>query len=425
MDFLKRHLFYILSALGGAAGIALGITGLQAMPKVLEEMKRAESMFQSLESLQSRPVNKDVIEAEERRIQAVLDDRNKMLEQAQTMYAGMTPLVEGVFPDGPPLKRIEFRTAYNAAMRDLLSALNSGGPATAADVELMRRKIEDERAEVARFGGGAGDGKLAEELSGEPRNSAGILTRAGVRQDSKVRADIQAAQRISCYAVPWWDEKINERVSSLDFYPTLKDTGTVDAPYPEDIWRAQVGYWIQRHIVNAIVELNKSAAEAAKAEGKDPWVGNMPVKDLISIRFGSGLYVPPEGELYAVPEAGGYLAALPAGTAETVFTHTASGPFFEAVQIAVKMVMDQRDITALIEKITNNSFFTLVRVAYKEVPPNVSLVGKIYGSEPTVNVLLEFEFVMLGETFRKWMPREVCEKYVIPCPEPAPAGNQP
>lgn len=420
MDFLKRHMFFILCGVGGAVGIALGVTGLKAMPKVLNEMKAAEGVYQSLESLGSKSVNEAVIEAETARVQSVIGDRDKVIARTVEMCADYEPLVDGVFPDGPPLKLLEFRTKYQEAMTGLLTKLNSGGPASTSDVESIRRKIEDEKAEAARPGSESGDGHLARELSGESKNAAGAITRAGVRQDARVRADIQAAQRIFCYAVTLADEKPSEqRVSSLEFVAGLKDTGTVNPPFPDEVWRAQVGYWIQRHIVNAIAEVNNEAAEAAKAAGQDRWVGIMPVKDLISIRLGPDLYVPPQGELYAVPEPGGYGAAVPAGTAETVFTHTASGPFFEVVQVAVKLVMDQRDIPILVERISNNSFYTLVRAAYKEVPPNLSLTGKIYGSEPTVNVVLEFEFVMLGEIFRKWMPEEVCKKYAIQCPAQA------
>lgn len=419
MDFLKRHLFFILCGAGGAVGIALGVTGLQAMPKVLTEMKAAEGVYKNLESLQSKPVNESVIEAENARVQSVIGDCGKVIARTGETCADYQPLVEGVFPNGPPLKLMEFRTKYHEAMKELLARLNSGGPASASDVELMRRKIEDEKAEAARPGSESGDGTLARELSGEPKNAASVLTRAGVRQDAHARADIQAAQRIFCYAVISFDQKPNEPVSSLEFVAALKDTGTVDAPYPDEVWRAQVGYWIQRHIVNAIAEVNNEAAEAARAAGQDPWVGIMPVKDVISIRLGLDLYVPPQGELYAVPEPGGYGASVPAGTAETVYTHTASGPYFEVVQIAVKLVMDQRDIPKLVERISNNSFYTLVRAAYKEVQPNLSLTGKVYGSEPTVNVVLEFEFVMLGDIFRKWMPEEVCDKYAIHCPAEA------
>jgi len=416
MDFLKRHLFFILCGVGGVVGIALGVTGLKAMPRVLGEMKVAEGLYQGLESLPSKPVNEEIIEAEDRRIQLVVDDRNKVIAKAGELYAEYQPLVEGVFPEGTPLKRIAFRTKYHEAMKELLAKLNSGGPASASDVELMRRKIEDEKAEAGRPRSETG-AVLDQEMKGAPKNAAGAVTRAGARQDAHIRADIQAAQRIYCYTVGFFDEKANERVSSLEFMAALKDTNTGDPPTAEEVWRAQVGYWIQSHIVNSIADMNNAAAEAAKAAGQDPWVGIMPVKDVISIRLGLDLYVPPKGELFAPPEAVGFLAAVPTGTAETVYTHTASGPYYDVVQVAAKLVMDQRDISRLAERICDNGFYTLVRAAYTEVAPNLNLAGKIYGSEPTVIVVLEFEFVMIGEVFRKWMPKEVCEKFSIMCPQ--------
>ena len=39
MDFLKRNMFFILCGVGAVVGIALGVTGLQAMPKVVAKMK--------------------------------------------------------------------------------------------------------------------------------------------------------------------------------------------------------------------------------------------------------------------------------------------------------------------------------------------------------------------------------------------------
>jgi hypothetical protein len=148
----------------------------------------------------------------------------------------------------------------------------------------------------------------------------------------------------------------------------MEDLNSADAPTSEEVWRAQVGYWIQRDVVEAIADVNNAAGEVLKAAGQDRWVGTMPVKDVISIRLGSDFYVPPEGQLYPLPEPGGYAPAVPAGTAETVFTKTASGPYFEVVQISVKLVMDQRDVIKLVERISNKRFYTLVRVAYKEVP---------------------------------------------------------
>ena len=87
------------------------------------------------------------------------------------------------------------------------------------------------------------------------------------------------------------------------------------------------------------------------------------------------------------------------------------------------MNMDQRDIPRLINELTADSFHTLLRVAYQAVPVNRDMVGKIYGSEPAVIVVMDFETVMLGEVFRPLMPPVVCEAlaeegYGITCPEP-------
>jgi hypothetical protein len=209
----------------------------------------------------------------------------------------------------------------------------------------------------------------------------------------------------------------------------MLDVSSADAPTLEETWRAQVGYWIQRDIVQAIADVNNAAAEELKAAGKDRWVGTMPVKEVISIRLGPDFYVPAEGQVYPVPEPGGYSAAVPPGTAETVFTKSASGPNFEVIQVSVKLIMDQRDVLKLVRRISqgpgdNGSFYTLVRAAYKEVPPNLSLTGKIYGSEPAVNVVLDFEFVMVGGLFRQWMPAEVCERFGITCPESKAADEE-
>lgn len=429
MDFVKRNMFFILCGIAAIAGIALGVTGLQAMPKVVAEMKSAESLYTSLEGLQSKPVNEESIEAEENRIESVQADRARILEKAEELYPGyfkdcsgagadrtckLSTLVDDVLPEGPSDRRLAFRDAYQQAMKDLLANLNGGGVSTSQEQDQMRRNIENEKVESAT------DPTLAQEFGSETKNPAGGLTRAGVRQDPRVRADQQAAQRIYCYVngyIPERDRK-GENQPSLQYEFAMEDVNSPDAPTDAEIWMAQVGYWVQRDLVDAIASINNAAADELKAAGLERWVATMPVKDLISIRLGPDFYVPPQGGLYAPPEPGGYAPAVPTGTAETVFTQSASGPYFDVIQVSMKLVMDQRDILNLVERISNNRSYTLVRVAYKEVPPNLTLTGKIYGSEPAVNVILDFEFVMLGAMFREWMPAAICERYEwMKCPE--------
>ncbi len=411
MDFVRRNLFLILCGVGAVVGIGLGVTGLRAMPTVVKEMETVAGVYKSLESLQ--PLNQKFIEAENQRIQTIQEDRAKVLERAKQLYR-YEPLVPDLFPDAAAEKRIDFRKKYEEAMKQLLDSLNWGGGPTSADVDAMKDKIENEKAEERRFGGQPAPA-TGGSLPGM-HTPADVLTKVGVKNDSMARASVAAAQKIYCYAVNFFEDKPAERSASLEFWPAMKDTGTVEAPDVDDVWRAQIGYWIQKDVVDAIVAVNGEAAEAARLAKEDQWVGIMPVKEVISIRVSD--YVPPTDQLYAVAQPVGFIAANPPGSAESVFTGTASGDSFEVVQFTVKLIMDQRDIPVLIERLCNNSFRTLVRASYKSVPVNKNMTGKIYGSEPTVMVVLDFESVLLGDVFRRLMPTEVCEKYEwIKCPE--------
>lgn len=407
IDQIKRNLFWIICFLGAGGGIALGITGWRGMPEVKQEMQAAATTYKSLDGLRSNPVNQASIDAEQARIDQIQSDFKKVLSSADKLY-DYEPLVPNALPDGPPLARIEFRKKYAEAMDALFKKLNAGSLPTAQDIN----KLKEVRAnEIAA----ARDKGAKRPPKGGGRSVANVLTADGVRQDPVARAAIANALSFYLYAVHFDKAKPKERESSLEFLAAMRDLGTIDAPSAFDVWRAQLLYWIQRDVVNAIVELNDEAGVEAKKAHLPRWVGTMAVKDLISIRVSE--YVPREGDLTKLAEPGGTTAALPPGTGESVFTGNKSGDDYEVLQFSVKLVMDQRDIGRLVDKITRNRFHTLVRVSYVAVPVNREFKGKIYGSEPTVNVVLDFETIMLGNIFRPMIPAETCELFEIDCPE--------
>src|SRR3990167_9091945 len=137
MDFVRRNLFLILCGVGATAGIALCVTGLRAMPKVVKEMETAAGVYKALESLQSQSANQRSLDAEKQRIDTILGDRAKLLERAKQLYR-YDPLVPDLFPDAAADKRIEFRTKYGEAMKKLLGSLHGGAPPTLADIETMK-----------------------------------------------------------------------------------------------------------------------------------------------------------------------------------------------------------------------------------------------------------------------------------------------
>ena len=277
----------------------------------------------------------------------------------------------------------------------------------------MNDRIDEEIARAQPIGvEGGGEGAAD---AGADRTPAGVLTIAGARMNAEARASMAAARQIHLYATPY-DLKKSNTVASLWFHPMMEDTGTLEPPLPEDVWWAQVQYWIQKDIVDAIVGLNRAAAAQLGGRNED-WVGTSPVKEIVSIRFSDG-YITTESDADFVGAApGGPADALPPGSFLTVFTQSVSSELYDVVQFTAKLVMDQRDIPALVDRLCKNKFHTLLRVAYRAVPPNRRMVGKVYGSEPTVSVVMDFETVMLGSVFRPLMPTAVCERFEINCPK--------
>ena len=420
MDFLRRNLFMIAAAAAGMAGIALAATGLRAMPKVVEELEKGKRLYEDLAALQNRPVNLHNIVIEQSRIDDTRRDRETVFAEAKAL-AKSRPLATDVFPNGDDTALREFRKKYGLAMDKLLEPLLVGRPATSAEIEAMRDKIVGEKYSASEKGLDSGETAAVQVKQGPARTRAGVLTLSGARNDPAARAHIAAARKIHCYATHYRAAKPPKTIASLDFHAGMEDTGTVDAPFPEDAWAAQVGYWIQKDVIDAIAKVNDEAAQQAKQRGDERWVGMMPVKEIVSIRVSENYVLPDDDTEYDGATADGFAAALPPGTATKVYTENASRDTYEVMQFSVKLVMDQRDILRLIEKLTTNSFHTLLRLSYAVLPPNRDMQGKIYGSEPTVLFVADFETVMLGEAFRPLMPRVVCEmlqeSYGIICPE--------
>lgn len=419
MDLLRRNLFLILCGVAAAGGIALGVTGLRAMPKVKQEMDKAIAVATALDGLQKDPANQKLLDEEERRIAIVKADHAKVMERAKQLY-GYQLLVPDVLPDGSPEDRVAFRRKYSDAMRELLNQLTGGHPASAEDVRAAEDRIKDEEAARIEFERNPNSGlPKPPTATGPELNAAGVLTTAGVLSltNAKARADINAAQRIYLYLQEPFEAKAGSgdpRVSSLVFEASMKDVDTTEPPTPEDVWQAQLGYWIQKDVVDAIVAMNNANAERVRQSGEDPWVGNMPVKELIGIRLADA-FVTKSDEVSYAPPPGDYKAPVPLGSPAMVFTHSASSESFEVVQFSVKMVMDEREVSTFLERLCSGRFHTSLRVAFKALPANRTMTGKIYGSGPAVNVVMDFETVLLGEVFRRWMPASVITDAAIKC----------
>ncbi|MGD2110458.1 MAG: hypothetical protein PVI86_13845, partial [Phycisphaerae bacterium] len=306
MDFLRRHLFLIICTLSCVAGIALGVTGIRAMAKVEEQMKGPSGLYQSLSGLRSAGISRAAIDAQHERIELVLADRDKVFESAEEL-AKHEPLVKDVFPEGKPLELLDFRRRYGTEMNRLFDSLRSGLPPGPREIDAMNILIEEEQSELRESGEG-----LPDEFTGPSQTPAGVLTKAGAKLNAEARASIAAAQRVYCYGVPFKEERLPDRPASFEFEPAMADVDSAEPPYLSDAWRAQVGYWIQKDVVDVIVAMNSEVANAALEQKGKAWVGIMPVRDVISVRV-SLEYIMTDSEANPPALPGGYQAAYPPG----------------------------------------------------------------------------------------------------------------
>ena len=408
MDFLKRQLFMIICGVVAAGSIALGVVGYVSMSSVKDEMSEAAQRASRLQRVLRGGVNPKSISAQERRIAAVTDHHEKVREWAYGRNR-MEPLLPKCFPDPDRDTRLAFRRAYFAEFDEFLDRLDAGTVATPGEIKMAEDLIVEEAKMNKLFGvdesEAAQAGEAIQEEEDQPvQHRSGLLTDHGARTIPAARANLIKARGMRCYATLGSFE-IRER-----------QIGDGISPGVMDMWDAQVSLWVQQSVVDALVRVNDRVAEEIRQAGQTAWVGRMPLKELISIRT-VYYYVTDASEPRDPAEPGGSGPALPPESADEVFTHTVSNDLYDVVQFTVKMVVDAREVPTIVSEICKDNFHTLLRIAFEDVSTNPQLWlmnDKIYGSDPTVQVVMDFETVFFGELYRLLMPDEIRDALGLP-----------
>lgn len=224
-------------------------------------------------------------------------------------------------------------------------------------------------------------------MGGAP--SAAPATRSGdPKYDAVFRAYVSKAQSIRCYVGP----------GSFHVSPIVEETR---APRPADMWFAQVGLWIQQDVVTAIASLNNEAAQ--QADDTDAHVEQMPVKRIEHIEVqgyqtSDGLIPFPAHTSMGSRPGGGIQAAS--------FTGRMSDEQFDVVRFNLAVIVDQRDLLQLIDRLTKQNFYQCIGAEYTQVPEEA---GYMYGTEPVIRAGLAFEGYMACGVYRELMPPEVVQ----------------
>ena len=398
LEYLKRYLFEIVCGTCAAVAIALGVLGMGAMSNVTNEMEGAQKLQTDISRLARgpNPINKKAVDLVQGGIDQIKANYEKVMAFARESNR-YEPLTPRAFPTASPPDRVEFRDAYQTEVTSWLDILKAGDVPTADYIAQERDLMEAEKPVDESLGADRDD-----QGREQPEKDAKLL-----EETAEVRAAIRNAKSIYCYATP----------ASFQDSDVSRADGPMYATRPPSLvqmWQAQLEVWVQRSVVNAIAAINNAEAERLKEDGTEPWVGILPIKEVISIQT-TTYYVTDKTQ---GKSGGDKERAYPPGSAAAVFTGNTSNELFELMQFSVRLVVDARDIPLIISGLCRGSFHSPLRVEYEAVPPNLTMEGIIYGDEPVVTLTVDFETVFFSDLYLPLMPDKILEELGKKRPQP-------
>lgn len=421
LNMLKKHVFSIVCGVVAIGAIVLGVMGLGSMDDVKAELDKISNLHNQFASPSRNPVNDKTIEAEKKRVETTQAAYDAVLEEAKSLnrYEPLPPPPnETFFPVPTRDGRLQFGEIYRESFVQMLDQLKAGEPPSEFDVQRMREEMDEERRyQQSIFDDTSAESELPDEdgLPGVSTKS-GLVTSEEAMSSPAARAAMRRAREIHCYA----------NRTAFDEHMNIYDGIT---PNVEDMWDAQMSLWIQQDIVSTIARINEQAAAELKDNGGRGWVATLPVKELISIRVSDYLSSDPNAQSRSTQQSSvsGDAPAFPPADMESVFTDTKSEDLFDVVQFTLKMVVDARKLPMIIDEISKNRFHALLNIQYvyeRDKFENLKMEGRIYGADPTLTVVMDFESIFFGDLYRCMMPDEVLERIKKKCPDRESAAKK-
>lgn len=398
IEIIKRYLVEVICGLAAVLGIALIVLGLGQTGKVKSTLQEALQVRTEIANMARGNVyNSRAVQQRNRHIAGIRAGFEQVLAFMRERNA-YPPLVPAAFPGGTNEdinNAIAFRRAFQPLRSAWLKQIKAGAEPTPAEIS-----AEKDRMEAERKAQGLPVKEVAEPGEITPEMSAAIRT----------------ARSIYCYATP----------DSFQDSPISAPGGPMDAGPPpnlEQMWNAQLEVWIQQSVVDAIAAINEAAASDLQARGVEPWVGNLPIKDLRFLQ--TSRYYVKEGLTQATTGTGtGTTGAkdrpYPSGDPTKAFTGRQSNDQYELMHFTVQLVVDARDLPRVLAGLCEKRFHVPLNVQYESLPLNAEMVGKIYGEAPVVLATIEFETVFFSELYLPLMPDPILTLLGKQRPEPPP-----
>lgn len=429
MQFVKLHWISLASGLVALLAIALGVLGM-TRKGVQAALEARVSVGRQIDSLMGSPKNQQCIDAQKERGNQFEQEYQATRDMAATINR-REPILDGVFPRPTGLDvAYRFQEVYRDKIYGLVRELSASGPPTPQEIQEERERLEEELRRRIEEGAPPPGGAAPPALGGPaappaPGGPAAPPTAppagwaAGLPQpaaaggaaapgDLKVEIPPGEAERQAmirkAHSIRLYAESTPAR-TSFHISPLFLSEA---APSEADMWFAQVGLWVQQDIVTAVRKLNDAAAAGLQGEIN---VSRMPVKRIVGVRVHG--YVRPGGELLrfdALTGGGGGVtpgASVNVPEVTTSFTERRGDEQFDVIRFSISVVVDQRDLLRLADAVVRENFYQLIGVEYDARSPALSESGYLYGDEPVVHALLNFEGYLARIVYKPMMPELV------------------
>lgn len=453
MQFIKTHLISLICAVVSIGLLTMAILGMMS-DTVPQKLKARVSAVSAISTLSSDPKTRARITAEKRRAEEFKREFDKTLDVAKRVNA-REPLIPDVFPRAKtdPTK-LEFVDAYRRAMGRLRGELEAGTLPTDSEISDERTNIslrQDAEQESAsgdtgelpsvddsvnkgagaagtpdrganpRIGGPGEDFNPGGDFRPPPRRGGGTPFQGGprggdqprrsdeeLRDDPKFRAEINKARSIRMYADPGCFHMI--------------DLSSATVPPVELLWYAQMAYWIQQDVVNAIKQVNDSAASENSGE---IFVEQSPIKRLESIHI-RGYRLPTE--MLAFPQdtregshggSGDYAQSVSGSSnssddmTQASFTHRVSDSEFDVITFQVVLWIDQRRLIQFLDALKQQNFYECNLLGYTADRSEAEALGYRFGTDPVVRVVFDLEGYYSRALFKQYVPAAVASELGI------------
>ena len=416
MEILRKYwLSFTFGAIALIAVIAIFWPLGGKFDELQANLDKRKSLYQSLESLRSKPRQLPVVNVEDPTRQTldqfpsqqIIDRGSKLIESVRAESVEMLNaavelnrhklLVEGALPQPRNTEHYAFRTQYREFMNKTLpfEILQAAIPPAQADVERAAKELWTNKYE-----------KQIVVVNGQPTNVNEVTQQWQLEVAAlpeKLRLD--AAEKHKIYTTP----------NAFELNTNIPDAGQ---PEPFHIWFAQVGLWVQEDIVDALNAANAGATSVLDA----------PVKRLVKIDLidqpGASLFVAPAQAGGAPGEFQPNGVAAPAAAAATKdFSMSptgrisgGAGGLYDVVHFKLELVIDATQLPRVLEEIKRNRLMSIYQIDEIGIvsPESERALGYIYGSSPLIRVLLSGEALLLRNWSVPMMPLTVKMRMGIP-----------